>query len=430
MFSAVRASPPARCTISAGSSSGSSTPSSAAPRRDDLGERLVGERLELVDLRPREQRRVDLEVRVLRRRPDQRHEPVLDRRQERVLLRLVEAVDLVEEEDRALTCAPSRSRARASTPRTFGDGGRHGGELLERGPGRASPRSGRGSSCRCRAGRRRSPTDAVLLDRAPQRRALADHALLAHELLERAAAGAGGERRDVAGPLVRGIREEVAHAGSMLLAWPSRTSRSRSWRAKVQATTSATSARTSCSGCRSGLRSGRTTTSSCSRRVHQSSELWLKLAAEETELAPAHLERRELAAALRLLGRTHLSLRYVTAQLDMLERMSPWEYQEIRRVLGHGSGFDSPGFRELRRWAPALVQELHAILRERGLRPAHALRRGAGARGALPARRGADRARRARTGVAHPALPGRRARDRRPGRRHERGRPSRCSAGW
>ena len=101
--------------------------------------------------------------------------------------------------------------------------------------------------------------------------------------------------------------------------------------------------------------------------VHQSSELWLKLAAEETEQAAAHLERRELAAALRLLGRTHLCLGYVTAQLDMLERMSPWEYQEIRRVLGHGSGFDSPGFRELRRWAPALVQELHAILRERGL---------------------------------------------------------------
>jgi tryptophan 2,3-dioxygenase len=101
--------------------------------------------------------------------------------------------------------------------------------------------------------------------------------------------------------------------------------------------------------------------------VHQSSELWLKLAAEETELAARHLEGREVAAALRLLGRTHLCLRYVTAQLDMLERMSPWEYQEIRRVLGHGSGFDSPGFRELRRWAPALVQELHAILRERGL---------------------------------------------------------------
>ena len=37
----------------------------------------------------------------------------------------------------------------------------------------------------------------------------------------------------------------------------------------------------------------------------------------------------------------------------MLERMSPWEYTEIRKVLGHGSGFDSPGFRELRRVAAA-----------------------------------------------------------------------------
>jgi tryptophan 2,3-dioxygenase len=101
--------------------------------------------------------------------------------------------------------------------------------------------------------------------------------------------------------------------------------------------------------------------------VHQSSELWLKLGAEELEVAASQLARREVAPALRLLGRTHLCLRYVTEQLEMLERMSPWEYQEIRRVLGHGSGFDSPGFREIRRWAPALVQELHGILRERGL---------------------------------------------------------------
>ncbi|HSC91093.1 MAG TPA: tryptophan 2,3-dioxygenase family protein [Gaiellaceae bacterium] len=101
--------------------------------------------------------------------------------------------------------------------------------------------------------------------------------------------------------------------------------------------------------------------------VHQSSELWLKLAAEETETAVARLQAGEVAAALRLLARVHLCFRYVTEQLDMLERMSPWEYQEIRRVLGHGSGFDSPGFRELRRWAPALVQELHGVLHERGL---------------------------------------------------------------
>jgi tryptophan 2,3-dioxygenase len=101
--------------------------------------------------------------------------------------------------------------------------------------------------------------------------------------------------------------------------------------------------------------------------VHQSSELWLKLAAEEVETAADALRERDIAAALRLLGRVALSLQYVTTQLDMLERMSPWEYQEIRRVLGHGSGFDSPGWRALRHAAPALVQEFHAIAAERGL---------------------------------------------------------------
>jgi tryptophan 2,3-dioxygenase len=101
--------------------------------------------------------------------------------------------------------------------------------------------------------------------------------------------------------------------------------------------------------------------------VHQSSELWLKLAAEELETAAEHLRAREIPPALRLLERVALCLRFATEQLDMLERMSPWEYQEIRRVLGHGSGFDSPGWREVRRVAPALGQELHAILRQEGL---------------------------------------------------------------
>jgi tryptophan 2,3-dioxygenase len=47
--------------------------------------------------------------------------------------------------------------------------------------------------------------------------------------------------------------------------------------------------------------------------------------------------------------------------------MSPWEYQEVRRVLGHGSGFDSPGFREIRRVSPGLYGAFDALRRERGL---------------------------------------------------------------
>lgn len=101
--------------------------------------------------------------------------------------------------------------------------------------------------------------------------------------------------------------------------------------------------------------------------VHQSSELWLKLCAEEMDTAAEHLRAAEVPPALRLLERSVLCLRYATEQLEMLEKMSPWEYQEVRRVLGHGSGFDSPGWREIRRFAPALGQELHTLLRGEGI---------------------------------------------------------------
>jgi len=101
--------------------------------------------------------------------------------------------------------------------------------------------------------------------------------------------------------------------------------------------------------------------------VHQSSELWLKLATSEVERASAHVRDGEIAAALRLLRRSALCMQFVTRQLDMLEQMSPWEYQSIRRVLGHGSGFDSPGFREARRVTPLLGEAFDAALAAAGL---------------------------------------------------------------
>jgi tryptophan 2,3-dioxygenase len=101
--------------------------------------------------------------------------------------------------------------------------------------------------------------------------------------------------------------------------------------------------------------------------VHQSSELWLKLAWSDADAATEAIHEGDLAAALRLLRRPVLCLRFVTAQLDMLELMSPWEYQEIRKVLGHGSGFDSPGFRELRRVLPRLGDAFHEARDAAGL---------------------------------------------------------------
>jgi tryptophan 2,3-dioxygenase len=96
--------------------------------------------------------------------------------------------------------------------------------------------------------------------------------------------------------------------------------------------------------------------------VHQSSELWLKFGTSEVARATAHIKSGELGAALRLLRRASLCLQFITRQLDMLEQMSPWEYQTIRRVLGHGSGFDSPGFREVRRVTPALGEAFENAL--------------------------------------------------------------------
>jgi tryptophan 2,3-dioxygenase len=88
--------------------------------------------------------------------------------------------------------------------------------------------------------------------------------------------------------------------------------------------------------------------------VHQSSELWLKLAWSEVEEAARLIAGDDLVAAIRLLRRANDCLKLVTNALDMLEHMSPWEYTTVRKVLGHGSGFDSPGFKEIHRVAPAL----------------------------------------------------------------------------
>ncbi len=101
--------------------------------------------------------------------------------------------------------------------------------------------------------------------------------------------------------------------------------------------------------------------------VHQSSELWLKLAVSEVDEAAACLERDELAPALRLLRRAVLCLQYITTQIEMLNQMDPWEYQQIRVVLGHGSGFDSPGFRRLPHVTLRVWKAFEALLADAGL---------------------------------------------------------------
>ncbi|HWE08103.1 MAG TPA: tryptophan 2,3-dioxygenase family protein [Solirubrobacteraceae bacterium] len=100
--------------------------------------------------------------------------------------------------------------------------------------------------------------------------------------------------------------------------------------------------------------------------VHQSSELWLKLAVSEVEEVTRLIGADRLPAAVRLLRRAVLCLRQVTDALDMLDLLDPWDYNVVRTALGHGSGFDSPGFRHLARVTPALGGAFEAALQRTG----------------------------------------------------------------
>lgn len=101
--------------------------------------------------------------------------------------------------------------------------------------------------------------------------------------------------------------------------------------------------------------------------VHQSSELWLKLACLEIEHATALLAGDGAAAAARLVRRAVECMELITTQLHMLEHMSPVDYTAVRTALGHGAGFDSPGFRRVHRSSPPLGAAFDALLARRGL---------------------------------------------------------------
>lgn len=88
--------------------------------------------------------------------------------------------------------------------------------------------------------------------------------------------------------------------------------------------------------------------------VHQVEELWMKLIAYTLVDVIGFMEERNTHRVVTLMGRVHRLMRMMTTQLDLLETMSPKEYQEIRLQLGNGSGQESPGFKFLLRMPPDL----------------------------------------------------------------------------
>ncbi|WP_434740712.1 tryptophan 2,3-dioxygenase family protein [Micromonospora sp. SH-82] len=82
--------------------------------------------------------------------------------------------------------------------------------------------------------------------------------------------------------------------------------------------------------------------------VHQSTELWLKLTCLHLSRALDHIEGGDPVLAEPLVQRAADAVRLVTDQLRSLRQVSPAQFAVIRTVLGNGSGFESPGWRQVR----------------------------------------------------------------------------------
>jgi tryptophan 2,3-dioxygenase len=95
--------------------------------------------------------------------------------------------------------------------------------------------------------------------------------------------------------------------------------------------------------------------------THQTAELWLKLATSEAYEIANYLAAGNIRMALRLVPRILMCIDFAEKGMAMLDQMTPWDYQQVRRALGHGSGFDSPGFNSIRKAIPTLGKEFNRL---------------------------------------------------------------------
>src|SRR3984957_5122471 len=86
--------------------------------------------------------------------------------------------------------------------------------------------------------------------------------------------------------------------------------------------------------------------------VHQVEELWMKLMGYTLLDIDDYLQQENTNRVITLFRRVHIAMRLMITQLELLETMSPKEYQEIRVQLGNGSGQESPGFRTILKMIP------------------------------------------------------------------------------
>ncbi len=81
--------------------------------------------------------------------------------------------------------------------------------------------------------------------------------------------------------------------------------------------------------------------------IHQTYELWFKELIHEFKAAQDCLKGGDTHRALSILGRIRTILKICVAQIDILETMTPLQFNSFRDRLGESSGFQSAQFREV-----------------------------------------------------------------------------------
>ena len=81
--------------------------------------------------------------------------------------------------------------------------------------------------------------------------------------------------------------------------------------------------------------------------IHQTYELWFKQLIHEFQQAQRALESGDTHYALSILGRIRTIMKVCVAQVDILETMTPLQFNAFRGYLASSSGFQSSQFRKV-----------------------------------------------------------------------------------
>ena len=81
--------------------------------------------------------------------------------------------------------------------------------------------------------------------------------------------------------------------------------------------------------------------------IHQTYELWFKQVLHELGKLRTELEAGNTWTSIKVLRRILTIMKTMVSQVDILETMTPLEFNSFRKFLGQSSGFQSLQFREL-----------------------------------------------------------------------------------